>query len=730
MSREPCRSQGLGVNSYSHVDKLQDYRILSCIGQGSFGVIHKVERIRDKTVFAMKQLDYSKMSPKDRRQMLSEVNILDCLNHPNVVMLHDKIIDKDEQKIYIVMEYCGGGDLGKIILSHKRAGKAIAEVLIWQYFAQLVLALHHCHWPEDREKLAKESFTNQTPFESYAAADPALKRRTSATDGAGQVLHRDLKPENIFLNEKQDMLKLGDFGLSKNLGGQSFTQTYVGTPLYMPPEILQENRYDTKSDIWSLGCMIYELCNLQSPFANARSQPELITLVNSGRVPPMPTYLSTKLKDTPGRRPSTADLLKLPEIDFHRSVMDLTIRTGKISSFERRVKMQMEVATAKEREIIERERRLLEREKQQQERDKQLQERERALQQRTENSQAQMDDFQKIRNAFEVEKTIFGKQKTLWEREKGTFLQTKHAQQGTGPGSDERTGSRSSANSITSTSTSTGGKQRTSLNSSEERSVSRMLGGAENAFGLTRSPSLPSVETDISSKRSFIPTSSKALQERSLPNNSSTRSRRSSVYDADTPCKIPGSMNPADTSRMLVDSPASARMSLRAKAQTRSMGNLRERARLDLENMPPSPDSEDDVSPMDQGTPFAERLGGARASVSSPSEYRSRLEKANERKMAEARADLVPFKPPTRLRGSSTMPVPVSRLPTYIWKENMTPAKWTPDAVNDMPSPFLRPAPPQPTLTRARVGGGSDLRQMAFRNVQAANHDGGPGGGL
>lgn len=88
----------------------------------------------------------------------------------------------------------------------------------------------------------------------------------------------------VFLSEKQDMLKLGDFGLSKNLGGQMFTQTYVGvrtgreifptnrcrhidmheeqTPLYMPPEILQENRYDTKSDIWSLGCLIFELCTL------------------------------------------------------------------------------------------------------------------------------------------------------------------------------------------------------------------------------------------------------------------------------------------------------------------------------------------------------------------------------------------------------------------------------------------------------------------------------------
>lgn len=91
MSREPRKSQGLGVNSYGSVEKLKDYKIISCIGQGSFGVIHKVERVADKTVstsiefmllksdgrrfqiFAMKQLDYSKMSPKDRRQMLQEV---------------------------------------------------------------------------------------------------------------------------------------------------------------------------------------------------------------------------------------------------------------------------------------------------------------------------------------------------------------------------------------------------------------------------------------------------------------------------------------------------------------------------------------------------------------------------------------------------------------------------------------------------------------------------------
>lgn len=175
---------------------------------------------------------------------------------------------------------------------------------------------------------------------------------------------------------------------------------------------------------------------------------------------------------------------------------------------------------------------------------------------------------------------------------------------------------------------------------------------------------------------------------------------------------------------MLIDSPSSSRTPLRGKAQTRSMGNLRDQAKLDLENLPPSPESEDGASPMDQGTPFSDRLSGVRASVSSPSEYRSRLEKANERKMAEARAELAPFKASARARGSSAVPAPVSRLPTYTWRENMTPAKWTPESTDDLPSPFLKPPPPpMPTLTRAKLGGGADLRQLAFKNAQAAIMD-------
>lgn len=144
-----------------------------------------------------------------------------------------------------------------MIRKAQRAERPLDEDKIWNIFLQITSALHHCHCPDERSGLKTAG------------------GRTSVAGVRGhQVLHRDLKPENVFLSD--DFVKLGDFGLSKDMGNAAFTSTYVGvsqsgstltsltqqTPLYMPPEILQENRYDTKSDIWSLGCLVFELCTL------------------------------------------------------------------------------------------------------------------------------------------------------------------------------------------------------------------------------------------------------------------------------------------------------------------------------------------------------------------------------------------------------------------------------------------------------------------------------------
>lgn len=93
-------------------------------------------------------------------------------------------------------------------------------------------------------------------------------------------------------------VKLGDFGLSKALVQTSFASTYVGTPYYMSPEVMHKNSYDSKSDIWSLGCLIYELCAGIPPFHDAKSHSELLMLVRNGRIPPLPKGYSSAMSQT------------------------------------------------------------------------------------------------------------------------------------------------------------------------------------------------------------------------------------------------------------------------------------------------------------------------------------------------------------------------------------------------------------------------------------------------
>ena len=108
----------------------------------------------------------------------------------------------------------------------------VPEETAWRILSQLTLALLECHMRKEGNK----------------------------------ILHRDLKPGNVFFDNEQNV-KLGDFGLSRIMGDESvFAYTHVGTPYYMSPEQIQEQRYNEKSDIWSAGCVIYEMLALRAPF--------------------------------------------------------------------------------------------------------------------------------------------------------------------------------------------------------------------------------------------------------------------------------------------------------------------------------------------------------------------------------------------------------------------------------------------------------------------------------
>lgn len=188
---------------------------------GNFGSISKIKRKSDNKILVWKELDYGKMTEKEKQHIVAEVNILRELKHPNIVRYYDRIIDKKNTKIYIVMEFCEGGDIGALIKRCKKNSEYIAEDVIWKIFTQIVLALHECHTKKD-----------------------------------GKILHRDLKPSNVFL-DKDNNVKLGDFGLSRMLSSEStFAYSHVGTPYYMSPEQIDEDKYNEKCDIWSLGKII------------------------------------------------------------------------------------------------------------------------------------------------------------------------------------------------------------------------------------------------------------------------------------------------------------------------------------------------------------------------------------------------------------------------------------------------------------------------------------------
>ena len=218
-----------------------------------------------------KELNYGTMREKEKQLVVSEVNILRELRHPHIVRYYDRIIDKAATKLYIVMEYCEGGDLGAIIKRAKRDGTAVEEDFIWRVFAQIVLALKECHRHRD----------------TSAGGTPKLK----------PILHRDLKPGNIFLDGTQSV-KIGDFGLAKELSSESkFAYTNVGTPFYMSPEMINEMRYNEKSDIWALGCLLFELCALVPPF-EATNQLSLAVKINAGKFNRIPSRYSEELYRT------------------------------------------------------------------------------------------------------------------------------------------------------------------------------------------------------------------------------------------------------------------------------------------------------------------------------------------------------------------------------------------------------------------------------------------------
>ncbi|KFP46453.1 Serine/threonine-protein kinase Nek3, partial [Cathartes aura] len=252
---------------------MEEYKVLKVLGEGSFGralLVH--HRISDQK-YAMKEIRLP-MSSSAVENSRKEAVLLAKMKHPNIVAYKESF--EADGHLYIVMEYCDDGDLMQKI-RHQR-GKLFPEDTILHWFVQMCLGVKHIH---DK-----------------------------------RVLHRDIKSKNVFLTQN-GKVKLGDFGSARLLAHPvSYACTYVGTPYYVPPEIWESMPYNNKSDIWSLGCILYELCTLRHPF-QANSWKHLILKICKGSYNPLPSHYSYELhylikqmfKRNPKNRPSASTIL-------------------------------------------------------------------------------------------------------------------------------------------------------------------------------------------------------------------------------------------------------------------------------------------------------------------------------------------------------------------------------------------------------------------------------------
>ena len=254
---------------------LNDFILGKDLGKGAFGSVRIVTRKKDKQVYAMKSVSIGKLDNKEKEAALNEVRILASLNHPNIIGYKDAFYDENSKSLNIVMEYADDGDIAHKIKENLKRRLRFEESTLWEWIIQILEGLKYLH--------------------------------------DNKIMHRDLKCANIFLM-KNGQLKIGDLNVSK-LAKNNMAKTQTGTPFYLAPEIWKDLPYDYKCDIWSVGCIIYELCTSRPPFRGT-SLKEVCHNVMTGYYLPISGFsndmreiISKMLIVDPKRRYSTDELL-------------------------------------------------------------------------------------------------------------------------------------------------------------------------------------------------------------------------------------------------------------------------------------------------------------------------------------------------------------------------------------------------------------------------------------
>lgn len=289
---------------------MENYEKLKKIGSGAQGECYLAQDTRTCKMCVIKEVDLGPLTPRERQEAWSETRILQSLEpYPNVINYVEAHIDHEGEKLNLVIEYADNGDLATQVLyrktlldEQKNAHEASRGALpgnqcnccekspffqeqdIMLVFVQCLFGLHHLH--------------------------------------KNSIMHRDIKTQNILLFSN-GLVKLGDFGVAKSFKRTKIRKSYVGSPLYMAPEIHSSQGYTYKADIWSLGCVLHELCCLKHPYTG-NNIIQLAMEVTSAPPPtcldvPPRTYavdllhlINRMLQKDPDLRPSTPELIRMP----------------------------------------------------------------------------------------------------------------------------------------------------------------------------------------------------------------------------------------------------------------------------------------------------------------------------------------------------------------------------------------------------------------------------------
>ena len=271
------KSQKMNIDSQSS-KYIGKYQIIKKIGEGSYAKIYKVKKDSSDKTYVLKNIPVSEEDYSSMKEILNESSILSTCDNIYVVKYYDSFFYSGT--FNIITEFCPYGDLFGYIKFYKERGSKIEEKIIWIIFIQLSLGLSYLHHKK--------------------------------------ILHRDIKTKNIFIKNNLTV-KIGDFGIAKILNStSSYAHTFIGTPYYISPELCKDQPYNDKSDVWSLGCVLYELCTLNHPFEGG-TQVEIYEKIMTQKFKAISPEYSLELKKMVDlllekdekKRPKMKDILRM-----------------------------------------------------------------------------------------------------------------------------------------------------------------------------------------------------------------------------------------------------------------------------------------------------------------------------------------------------------------------------------------------------------------------------------